>query len=60
MSDRVKITGIIAGTAILIVSLYIYFSPFQTCVRAGREALEDVSNSAEYPDPRIWCAQHTK
>jgi hypothetical protein len=34
MSENVKIALIIAVTAIILLSLQIYFSPFYSCVRA--------------------------
>lgn len=34
MSEHIKITLIIAVTAIIIVALRIYYSPYQSCVRA--------------------------
>lgn len=35
MNDNTKVALIIAGTLILCVCLWIFFSPFQTCVRDG-------------------------
>ena len=36
MSPQVKAALIIAGAIIVGISLWIFFSPFQTCMRAGR------------------------
>lgn len=35
MSDPVKVALIIGAVILVATSLYIHFSPFQTCVRAG-------------------------
>ncbi len=39
MNDKVKIALVIALAAVVCVCLYIYFSPFQTCLREGNTAL---------------------
>lgn len=57
MSDGVKITLILAGAAVLVACLYLYFSPYQSCVRAGDEEIANAENAATYNDPRIWCAR---
>lgn len=38
MSDIVKAAIIMAGAAVTVAGLFIYFSPFQTCVRAEGSA----------------------
>ena len=38
MSDNVKVALILATTAIICLCIWIYFSPFQTCVRASKDA----------------------
>lgn len=48
MSERIKITLIIAATAIFIVAVRIYFSPYHSCVRA----YETVDNK-----PQAECAR---
>ena len=34
MSDSVKIAVIVSAGIVIAVGLYVYFSPYQTCVRA--------------------------
>jgi hypothetical protein len=34
MSEKVKIAVILAVTAIVIMGMYLYFTPYQQCVRA--------------------------
>lgn len=40
MSDNVKIALIAAGALLLAVVLYLYFSPYHSCVRAYGEGSE--------------------
>lgn len=53
MSDSVKIALIIAGGLIASVSLYLYFSPYQTCVRAETAYLKSIGQ----PEPIVELAQ---
>lgn len=48
MSERIKITLIIAATAVFIVALRIYFSPYYSCVRSF--------NNPDY-SPEATCAR---
>ena len=41
MTPQVKAALIIAGAIIIATALWIYFSPFQTCVRAQTAPWED-------------------
>lgn len=56
MSDGIKITIIIVTGALIALGIYIYFSPYQSCVRARTELLKD-----SYQDPgrvaRSTCAR---
>jgi hypothetical protein len=58
MSDVVKVALIAAATVIAGVCIYIYFSPYQTCVRAAKVTLKDT-----YADPanvaRVFCARNS-
>lgn len=36
MTDRIKMALIMAATLLLAVGAYIFYSPFQTCMRAER------------------------
>lgn len=38
MNDKTKVAWIVGGAIIVAIGLYVYFSPYQTCVRslAGR------------------------
>ena len=36
MSDAVKVVLIFSATCIVCLSMWIFFSPFQTCVRAAK------------------------
>lgn len=51
MSDKVKIALIAAGALILAVWLYVYNTPYQTCVRA---AVSSRTATKEYAQVR--CA----
>lgn len=54
MSDTVKV-GLIIGAAILVAALlWIYFSPYQSCVRNFTESLGDRGTAAR------WCALQMK
>jgi hypothetical protein len=58
MTDAVKVALIAAGTIIAAVSIFIYFSPYQTCVRSAEHSLGDT-----YQDPanaaRVLCAKNS-
>lgn len=43
MSEPVKVALIIACTALTSLGIWIYFSPYQTCVRARAEALQELN-----------------
>jgi hypothetical protein len=43
MSEPVKVALIIACTVLASVGIWIYFSPYQTCVRARSEALQELN-----------------
>lgn len=60
MRDSVKIALIFAGAIIFIFGVHLYFSPYQSCVRAGFEEIESADNAAEYADPRIWCSRNSR
>ncbi|HEX8532992.1 MAG TPA: hypothetical protein VF662_02395 [Allosphingosinicella sp.] len=56
MSDVVKVALIAAATVIAAVAIYIYFSPYQTCVRAQSKLAKET-----YVDPesvaRVHCTK---
>jgi hypothetical protein len=54
MSPQVKAALIIAGAIIITMAMWIYFSSYQTCVRA-RDALGNGSAALA----RIVCARET-
>ena len=41
MTPQVKVALIIAGAILIATALWIYFSPFQSCVRARTQVLEE-------------------
>lgn len=55
MKDQVKIAVIIGGAIVLATCIYIYFSPYQSCVRAARDSNTDSEWSDEYI--RMRCAE---
>ena len=58
MSDVVKVALIAAATVIVVVCLWIYFSPYQSCVRAATKLA-----TGTYQDPasaaRYRCARYS-
>jgi hypothetical protein len=58
MTDVVKVALIAAAAVIAAVSIYIYFSPYQSCVRAAeanmKGSYEKPANAA-----RIYCARNS-
>lgn len=50
MSDRVKISIIIAIVFLLADGLYLYFSPYQQCVRAKTAQTEKLTGSHEWSE----------
>ena len=55
MNDGVKIALIAAAGLIVAVCLYIYFSPYQTCVRATTSEGTVTEAAAQ-----MWCARNSK
>lgn len=50
MSDRVKVSLIIVIGLILVAGLYLYFSPYQQCVRAKTVMTENLTGSHEWSE----------
>ena len=59
MSDGVKIAIIVAVGLILAVCLYIYFSPFQTCVRATLASSNPDTIGADPNYAKMMCAKNS-
>ena len=57
MSDIVKASLVVAGTVLLAVALYIYFSPYQSCVRAQTQMWAKQGESNPQQLAQQWCAE---
>ena len=58
MNDKVKIAAIGAVTAIASIALYLYFSPYHSCVRALEEAYEGTNKAENRQDAHLRCARN--
>ncbi|MFU1479061.1 hypothetical protein ACM25N_15660 [Roseovarius sp. C7] len=59
MNDRIKIAIIAAGTVTFCVGLVIYFSPYQSCVRAQVAFNEATSGDGfDRAESRHWAQMH--
>ena len=52
MNERTKQVAIVAGAALLALMVYIYFSPYQSCVRAMR------ANGYPY-GAEVYCSKNS-
>jgi hypothetical protein len=50
LSEKVTVAAILAVALIASTSIYVYFSPFQTCLRGGPRTTEGQPNVA-------WCTR---
>lgn len=56
MSESVKVAIIASATTIVSVGLWLFYSPYQTCVRRGLEGL--TPNPSEVQNAVYACAKY--
>ncbi len=57
MSDIVKAYLIVAGAVLFAVALYIYFSPYQSCVRAQTQMWAKQGEPNPEQLAQRWCTE---
>jgi len=55
MADSVKVALIAAVTVLPVTGIWVYFSPYQSCVRAAVSAGTVLKDYAQ-----VWCARHSR